>query len=637
MVLELMPYRTSPNDVVNQWKQQKDEEEEKKFAVRVEVIVPRYLAQKEASHCYLNQCKNIIGRRFVEAFGKRSLDDISPVEFNDWLEDISTTPRQFNNHLKNLKPFFTYALRMEFAVKSPARGTVPKKIKTKAPCVLSLRQSRILLGVAASEYGGIAPIALLLFTGIRPHELELLTWNDVLLDSRRVITISEEISKTYSIRNIKIEDNLYNFLISLPDDVKQGSICPVNWKTLWHRIRVKAGISHMQDCCRHSYGSYWLTAHGGDMAGLLQNMGHTTQQTTLKHYLAAVLEEDAKEFWTINISDYVVDPDKLYDTPPHTRRPKSTNPKHKAKPQPVLPPLNPIPVSDLVVNFMDSRKNKESIYYQRLSAITSSFVATFGQLSSLDDVPHDDFLLWLNTSSPSRNAFNGNLKKINTLAYFAILHGFASKSPGEGINNKEKEDPSILSISQRDKLLDVAKKHPGCYLPVCLRVFTSLDAKELKRVTWNHLHTSKEKSAQHSGYIDLPADRDNPARKITLSENLVDYINAELSDDIKSLSQDDLKGKIIPDNWPHLWGRIRAEAGINSLHDHNICWHSFSAYWLANNDYDTQALTQHLGRKPEPKTLAFYKTAVTPKEAKQYWSHPLTTDPSDHTTQPPTP
>jgi hypothetical protein len=40
------------------------------------------------------------------------------------------------------------------------------------------------------------------------------------------------------------------------------------------------------------------------MGGLLQNMGHTTQQTTLKHYRAAVTAEDAAAFWAIDPAQY---------------------------------------------------------------------------------------------------------------------------------------------------------------------------------------------------------------------------------------------------------------------------------------------------------------------------------------------
>jgi integrase len=298
LLIKLAPYGVSLEEVVNDWLAL---QEAAKAPTAAEVAA-KYLKSKEGSPRYLKQVNKYL-ELFLASFGALPLDDIGAADFAEWLEAVTPTPTQYNHLLRTLKPFFTYAVRMELATKSPARSVVQKKVKGGAPCVLTVAQARELVTCAAYMRGCFIPVCLLLFTGIRPAELARLRWSNIKLD-KGLLYITEDISKTSSVRLVTIEPLLLSFLRALPNSCKRGDVAPPNWDERWTRIRAAAGVKGLQDVCRHSYASYWLAAHNGDMGGLLQNMGHTTQQTTLKHYRAAVTAEDAAAFWAIDPAQY---------------------------------------------------------------------------------------------------------------------------------------------------------------------------------------------------------------------------------------------------------------------------------------------------------------------------------------------
>lgn len=249
-----------------------------------------------------------------EAFAGVVADALDPLAFSSWLEDYGRTRSMFNYCLRLVKPVFAWAVKNRLARTNPVEHVLPKKVQKKAPDILSPEQVRSLLSscrdwsndtslhdnIRVDCTDALTPVALLLFTGVRPAELERLTWQDIYLD-KRILKISEDVAKTDSIRNVRLEENIHAYLSSIPVEQRTRSLVPKNWKRKWQAVRKKADIDDLQDVCRHTYASYWL-AMFENMDSLLMNMGHTTSRATLKHYLTACEQADAVVFWNEDIN-----------------------------------------------------------------------------------------------------------------------------------------------------------------------------------------------------------------------------------------------------------------------------------------------------------------------------------------------
>lgn len=284
-------------------------------AKKIAVLVPLYMETlKDMSRQYRAAVRQII-KRFCSDFGANLIDDVMPEQFDEWLSEWKKTPSAYNFALRHIKPFFAWAISKKYAVQSPAEGIKQRKHQRAPISILTSAQAHSLLD-ACRDYSGdekmpenlrvnaadmkIA-VAVLLFAGVRPEEVTALTWEHVKL-AHGYIRIEPEVSKTNSVRLVRIEPNLKAWLETVPEEKRTGKLSPKNWQRKWQAVRRGAGISHLNDVCRHSYASYWLAAHR-DTHGLLENMGHTTSKTTIKYYLTACNPEEVPVYWQISPRD----------------------------------------------------------------------------------------------------------------------------------------------------------------------------------------------------------------------------------------------------------------------------------------------------------------------------------------------
>lgn len=138
-------------------------------------------------------------------------------------------------------------------------------------------------------------VALLVFAGIRPDaesgEIARLQWEAV---GKTEIYVSREVSKV-SDRHVVIHPRLARLLRGHP---AVGPVVPAGWRRAWQRIRRVAGISEMQDVCRHTFASYLLAFHNGDEGPVKMAMGHTAGSSTLfRFYRRAVTAEAGLKFF----------------------------------------------------------------------------------------------------------------------------------------------------------------------------------------------------------------------------------------------------------------------------------------------------------------------------------------------------
>lgn len=252
--------------------------------------------------------------RFTEVFGERGVSELARGEVVAWLEGCFTTPGNYDWALRTLRPFGSYAVQREWCVKnvfegiqSRSRSGQESEISVLTPdqaadmlrACRDLRPELEAMGYIYSvDCSDCAPaVALLLFGGVRPKELERLVWEDIHWE-REMIRVGAAKSKTGALRNLEINDTLKAWLCLVPVEQRNGSIVPGNWKRKIQSIRKVCGLGDLQDACRHSYASYWLAIHD-DPHRLRANLGQNSREVLFRHYATAVFKDEAKKYWAI--------------------------------------------------------------------------------------------------------------------------------------------------------------------------------------------------------------------------------------------------------------------------------------------------------------------------------------------------
>lgn len=243
--------------------------------------------------------------RFCAVFGERTLGSLRAEELSEWLDNIGGEGGSRANLRRTLEPAFNYAVRQEVLKVSPwEKVETERREIVGAVDVLTVPEALRLMEVAPEDCK--AAYALLLFAGIRPKELERLTWGMV---KEGFVHVGATVAKTRQIRNVEVLPNLAAWL-EVYRRADSELIVPPNWKRKNQDTRRAAGIEHRQDVTRHSFASYHLALFGDANRTGLQ-MGHSARSGVLfAHYRAAVTATAAAGYFGIIPPGKSVSPEK---------------------------------------------------------------------------------------------------------------------------------------------------------------------------------------------------------------------------------------------------------------------------------------------------------------------------------------
>ncbi len=145
-------------------------------------------------------------------------------------------------------------------------------------------------------------VGLMLYAGIRPHELERLQWRDINLNDS-IILIRPTHSKTGGARAVSIQPVLKKLLQGSSPGNAEVFICPPGWKRKWALLHRAAGWDGIHkiwqaDCLRHSFASYHAS-YFRNLSELQMEMGHTTLRLLQYRYLNmnGISPKIAQKFW----------------------------------------------------------------------------------------------------------------------------------------------------------------------------------------------------------------------------------------------------------------------------------------------------------------------------------------------------
>lgn len=248
------------------------------------------------------QIRSVLQRSFPEIFPLR-VRSIGPALCGQIIDSAFHTLLQRRKAYAILHSFFGYCIRHGWCRENPMSSTDLPMLREREIVPLTLPEIAELFRSASSLRltDCVPAMALMLFAGIRPREIERLYWSDI-DPEEKVISISPTHSKTGGSRHVSIFPVLEKILLP---QCRHGStkICPANWQRKWSKIRRNAGWGTpenpwRQDVLRHTFASYHLKFFK-NLPQLQCEMGHASPRLLRTRYLSmrGVTLAAANLFW----------------------------------------------------------------------------------------------------------------------------------------------------------------------------------------------------------------------------------------------------------------------------------------------------------------------------------------------------
>ena len=245
-------------------------------------------------------------RRFMKrcpGLARRKVRAISVQDCTRYIEMAFDTPRQRQKARLILSGVFGTAVKRGWCNENPvARVEAPRVVEKQVP-ILTPQEIRDLQQTAAHYRNGscAAAVGMMLYAGIRPHEVARLTWAQVDLRERAIYILPQH-SKTGGARRVTIHKPLLRILSRYEGRPHEKKICPAGWLRHWRDLRREAGWNspaHFwpQDALRHTFASYHLS-HFRSYAELQVEIGHRDATLLRTRYVDQRGVRSAARFWS---------------------------------------------------------------------------------------------------------------------------------------------------------------------------------------------------------------------------------------------------------------------------------------------------------------------------------------------------
>lgn len=267
--------------------------------VRAEVIAAKCKQGRSERHI---ASLNYRLRCLIEAIGDKPVTAITTKELQKEIERHSTwNATTIHSVTQGWKIAFNFAIRRGYLVHNPANRLELPKIVHDEPTIFSVDEVRRLM--AATLFADRHPLvpacraylAIGMFAGLRPEEIDRLEWKHVDLDAG-AIRVKAANAKDRDRRIVEIQPNLAAWLRPLVK--RRGRVLPHSVAKLRAAARTILGLAEWpHDIMRHTYVSY----HFGEF----QNEAYTKKQVGHRddgrvfynHYMVPVSRPDARLFW----------------------------------------------------------------------------------------------------------------------------------------------------------------------------------------------------------------------------------------------------------------------------------------------------------------------------------------------------
>lgn len=261
--------------------------------------VEKFLADKARENRRERTMQNLKSRldSLVAHFpAAKRVSEVLPGQVKEFLyRDADRSPISVRNDFLVVRPFFKWCVVEKFSALNPAANIGKIKFDVPPPAALSVEDVKKLLQAAQAYHGGkcLPYFVLATFCGIRPKELERITWDDINL-GQKVVVISRLIAKTRSARHVELSNNALAWL--KPFASKRTPIAITRRAFEYVRKNAKLG-AWQSDVLRHTAISNHLAWHK-DAAATALWAGHS-ENVLHRDYKYLLTASQAKAFWSI--------------------------------------------------------------------------------------------------------------------------------------------------------------------------------------------------------------------------------------------------------------------------------------------------------------------------------------------------
>ena len=239
-----------------------------------------------------------VTRRFMKrckGLAQRRVRSIRSEECSRYIEAAFDTPSQRVKARRVLSGVFGTALKRGWCSENPVAKVEVPRVREKRIAILKPSEINNLLQAAAEYEKGrcLAAVWMMLYAGIRPHEVARLTWEQVDIAGKSICILPQH-SKTGGARLVTIQPPLLRLLHTCKQG---GDICPPQWLKHWLALRLRADFSVWQpNVLRHTFASYYLR-YFRDYTALQYETGHLDSTLLRSRYvdMRGVVAADA--FW----------------------------------------------------------------------------------------------------------------------------------------------------------------------------------------------------------------------------------------------------------------------------------------------------------------------------------------------------
>ena len=251
-----------------------------------------YLAKKRSESLRdlsLQQIQWKLGM-LAEHFANEECNTITPTHLEQWFAQRKWTRSTIDGVIAKIGPFFTWCVREGYCESNPCKAVKRPMGDDSPPAIFTPSESRKLLLTALSCDPGMIPyLAIGLFAGVRPLEIQRLQQQDI---TEQYIEITAAKAKTRKRRLVSLSDNLREWI------ALGGDLPLTNKPKRLARVLHMAGLKWKPDIMRHSFASYHLAMYrSADKTAF--ELGHRDSKMLFAHYRELVTQEAAQAYWAI--------------------------------------------------------------------------------------------------------------------------------------------------------------------------------------------------------------------------------------------------------------------------------------------------------------------------------------------------
>jgi integrase len=236
----------------------------------------------------------------VAAFGERTLDDVTRADLRRWIDGLETGATAKAANVRAARSLWRWAMRQEpqLAAVDPTLG-LASSVRPRdgaEPAVLQAAEGAKVLAAAGPHRSALA---LMMFAGIRPHELAgtnkpRLLWRHV-NTADRIVIVPGEVSKTGRRRPIEgLPETVWRWLA--PGAADQP-VATVSARQIINTARRALGwATWPHDCLRHTFASHAL-ALTSDPGAVSLWLGHEGRPTLLHRHYRGLSTKAVAEAW----------------------------------------------------------------------------------------------------------------------------------------------------------------------------------------------------------------------------------------------------------------------------------------------------------------------------------------------------